>query len=171
MLTLPNEFFVKEPYPDIRPFECNNDTLILLQNLYCSQNSESVATLTYSYQHIITKPFNQQLCDAFIKIAMVEMRHLDLLGNAIAAAGGIPVFADSQNAFLSGKWVDYVTNVNKLLEIDIKNEIAAAKAYENASGAVCNEELARLLLRISLDEKLHAEILADIMKQLKFWIG
>jgi len=171
MLNIPQEFALKEPYPLITPFECDNDSLLLLQSLYCSQSSETVAILTYSYQHMITNPFNEGLAKILAKISIVEMRHLDLLGNAIVCAGGIPVFADNQNAFLSGKWVDYVTNVGKLLENDIRGEINAAKAYENAAQNVNDPKLAALFTRIALDEKLHAEILADVMKQLRFWIG
>lgn len=170
MLGIPKEYRINEPYPEIKRVHRDNNTLFLLQNLYCSQKSEITAVLNYSYQNNVTRQFNEQLAEAFIHIGMVEMHHLDILGNAILSSGGNPIYADSQNIFLSGKWADYSTNIVKMLENDIQAEIQAVNAYSKAAEAT-DQDISALLLRIAADENLHAEILTDLLKQVKFWIG
>ncbi|MEG2086459.1 MAG: ferritin family protein, partial [Clostridia bacterium] len=162
---------IKEPYPEIKGATNDSQTVMYLQNIYSSSHSESTAILTYVYQHLITSKFNEQLSNVFIEIGKVEMRHLELIGEAIIDFGGNPIFADSQGSFLSGKWVDYSTNIVQMLENDIKGEVEAAATYLKTADAVKNESLSKLLRRIAKDEELHAEILTSLLKQVRFWIG
>ncbi|MDD4291668.1 MAG: ferritin family protein [Clostridia bacterium] len=171
MFNIPESVTIDKPYPEIEGATASPATVKIIQQLYSSRHSEVVAILNYSYQHFVSDQVNKEIADILIKIGTVEMHHMDLLASAILDFGGNPIYADSQNNPLSGTWVNYLTNIVRILEFDIVEEEKAYEAYLLAAKAVENESLKALFERIALDEQRHAEILTDLLKQVRFWLG
>ncbi|MEG1499701.1 MAG: hypothetical protein RR400_01335, partial [Clostridia bacterium] len=84
------------PYPEIVGAIYSPETIRLLKNLYASRGGEFTAIATYFYQHIVLAPFNEEISKLFEQISMVEMMHLELLGEAIVSFGGDPTFSSPQ---------------------------------------------------------------------------
>lgn len=144
------------PYPEITG-SAGQKTLANLYDLYAGRASEMTAVSTYVYQHVLTEKDCEQISRMLMGIAMVEMRHLNLLAGAIRDLGGDPVYAGRYSWF-SGSYADYTKDVKLMFENDIEAEKAAAEAYRQAAGLTDNQSLAELFMRIAMDEELHAEL-------------
>jgi len=57
----------------------------------------------------------KDIAKIFMKIGQVEMRHLDLLAEAVIAFGGDPKFAGKSRTHLSGKWIGYGMGLKQIL--------------------------------------------------------
>lgn len=156
-----NEFSLLLPYPTVTSARDERD-LNALYDLYSGRFSEMTATSTYVYQSIISG--KSCLARLLGGIAMVEMRHIDLLGKTILALGGDPVFAGRYNYF-SGRYADYEKEVKTFLQNDILAEQNAAESYRAAAEQSANPELKDLLIRIAMDEDLHVELLTNCYKE------
>lgn len=152
------------PYPEVTG-SAGQKTLANLYDLYAGRASEMTAICTYVYQHVLTEKEYAELAGLFMGIGGVEMRHLDLLAEAIYALGGDPVYAGRYSWF-SGSYADYTKDVKLMLQNDIETEKAAAEAYKQAANATDNQSLAELLMRIAMDEELHAELLTCALEKL-----
>lgn len=135
------------PYPN--PLEAKK-----LMNDYGGRDSETTAVLQYMYQsYILNKEF-PDYSKAIEKIAIVEMHHHELLGTSIAELGGFPVIG-GRNTFWNGSFVNYVTDLVKLLEADIQGEEIAIANYEKTILSLQSESLKQMIERIILDEEQH----------------
>ena len=152
------------PYPEVTG-SAGQKTLANLYDLYAGRASEMTAICTYVYQHVLTEKEYAELAGLFMGIGGVEMRHLDLLAGAIYALGGDPVYAGRYSWF-SGSYADYTKDVKLMLQNDIETEKAVAEAYKQAANATDNQSLAELLMRIAMDEELHAELLTCALEKL-----
>ncbi len=157
-----NQFSLLLPYPAVTPAPDERD-LSRLYDLYAGRFSELTTICTYVYQSIIVD--NECISRILKGIAIVEMRHLNLLGNAILALGGDPVFAGRYNYF-SGRYADYEKDLCVFLQNDVAGERSAAESYRAAAELSRNGELSELLIRIALDEDLHVELLENCYKSL-----
>ena len=61
--------------------------------------------------------------------------------------------------------INYHTGIRQILLNDISSEQFAYKAYTLQSASVPDPKVSAILARLSLDEKLHAEILHDYLLQ------
>lgn len=149
------------PYPEIVDATNNKEVVKLLYDLYANSESELGAILTYSYQHIVLKNTNAEVAELLGKIGIVEMHHIELLGNAIIKFGGLPYYINSANEHFSTKSVFYCTNILHILKNDILQERMAVQAYTKTAQIVQNASLKALLLRIAQDEELHIKALEN----------
>lgn len=155
------------PYPSLsalRPSLCD---LSIISADYAGLTSELTAITQYVYHQLRMKkegltPVGQTL----LSIAMVEMRHLNLLGTAILQLGGDPIFYDQRPctcAPWSGSWVDYCGDVPAMLRSDLRLEQATIQAYLKQAKQVSQPVLAELLERIVVDERLHVAKLEGLL--------
>lgn len=151
------------PYPCICA-ERDERECVRLYDLYAGRFSEMTAICGYVYQSAITS--DERLVRVVEGIAAVEMRHLDLLANAIVSLGGDPVFAGRHN-FFSGRYADTEKEPSVFIQNDIFSENAAAAEYRRIAALSGNCSLKELLCRIALDEELHAEILGCEYERLR----
>ena len=94
------------------------------------------------------------------KIARVEMKHLELLGKTIRLLGANPKFkfVDISGRHLDNwqsKFVDYTTDLEKMLLDDIKKEYQTIANYEKHISLINDKYIKKLLARIIEDEKIH----------------
>ena len=66
------------PYPSIKHLDINLEYGQMMLSNLGGLHSEMNAISLYHYNHVITEPIYEELSDAFMHIAMVEMEHLDI---------------------------------------------------------------------------------------------
>lgn len=155
-----------EPYPEIENaipsmFEVR---LIKLNNF--SRRGEFSAINTYLYQHFILAEDFPEVANMLRQIAVVEMKHYELLSEAVVKFGGNPNLTDGRGNVWTGRNVLQIRNLRDILLADIKLEEEAIKNYETSTLKTQNQSLANLFLRIAEDEKLHVTALKNLLKTL-----
>lgn len=89
-----------------------------------------------------------------------------ILGTAIAAYGSFPVIG-GRTAFWNGSYVNYATDLIKLLEYDIQGELCAIENYKNTILCIQNNTLKATIQRIIEDEELHVVVLKAMLATAK----
>ena len=157
---------VNKPYPEVK-IDCQNPYWAsILHDDYAAKTSEYTAISQYVYAHI--KSCNKKVADDFLGIAIVEMDHLERLGDVINGLGGNPVFTDGCCNIWNSSFVPYGCCTEDRLRIAIQSEYEAINQYKNHICRICNDDIRKLLERIILDEELHIEIFKkDLYKYYK----
>ncbi len=151
------------PYPKVMVEEKNPYYADLLSQDYAGNDGELGAILLYSYQHFDKFKTNEELSKILSEIAIVEMRHLELLGETIRLLGKEPIYktCEAQRGdcvMWTTSSLDYTTNLKELLKEDIKVEICAIKNYKHHKRLIKDKYIKTLIDRILLDEVRHLEI-------------
>ena len=159
------------PYPEVKVEEKNPYYADILSEDYAGRVSETTATFLYSYQHFNTFDSNEEFSKIIEEIAIVEMKHLEMLGKTIKLLGKEPIYKTCEASrgdciMWTASNVDYSTRLKEMLEIDIAAETTAIKTYENHKRLINDKYIKKMLDRIILDEKRHLEIFNMIYKEL-----
>ncbi len=157
------------PYPKICVAQKNPQLARLLMHCYAGEVSEETAIHQYMYQSFYLKQENAELSDILSQIGEVEMRHLQMLGFLIRKLGVYPLFldpTDNYNAFWSGKYICYETNLTEMFQANIYAEQKAIREYNALIQTIDDECVKEILKRIVLDERLHLEIFEKILASL-----
>lgn len=155
------------PYPEVMVEEKNSYYADLLSQDYAGMVSESTAAFLYSYQHFNTFKSNEEFSKIIEEIAIVEMKHLEMLGKTIKLLGNDPVYKTCEASrgdcmMWSASNIDYSTDLKDMLKTDIKAEETAIKTYEHHKRLINDKYIKRMLDRIIMDEKRHLEIFNSI---------
>jgi len=144
------------PYPEVSgPVDA--ETLDMLKRDYAGSAGELTAITQYVFQSIAARA-NKPFADALLQIAIVEMTHLDMLGDAIITLGGDPQFSDGQRQWdTSG--LDYSQDLEAMIRVNIDAEETAIVNYEKHAALTVNKTVSKLLRRIAEDEELHLRFL------------
>ncbi len=154
------------PYPEIVESTFSPETVAILRNLYAARFSELTAVTTYSYQSRVLGEKFPDVTKLLENISMTEMKHLELLAEAIVEFGGDPSYINSRGQFWSGIYVDREKDVCRILKNGIRAETAAIGDYSMAATRVKNSSLRDLLLRIAQDEQHHKMLLEQELAKL-----
>lgn len=140
------------PYPEVTG-EPDPETVALLKEDYAGAGGELTAIAQYVFQ---TGRCTQDdhFANSILQIAMVEMIHLDMLGDVIVTLGGNPSFDDGKY-YWSAHNVNYAADLAGMLRANIKAEQGAIAAYEKHAAETKNASVKALLQRFIVDEKLH----------------
>ncbi len=160
------------PYPEVKVEEKNPYYADLLSEDYAGRSSETTATLLYSYQHFNTFDSNEEFSKIIEEIAIVEMKHLEMLGKTIKLLGKEPIYKTCEASrgdcvMWTASNIDYSTRLKEMLEVDIREESKAIKIYENHKRLIKDKYIKNMLDRIILDEKRHLEIFESLYEGLK----
>ena len=163
------KYTLDTPYPSIKELDTNIEySQIILSNLG-GLHSEMNAVSLYFYNHIILENQWPQLSKAMIQIAIVEMRHLQILGELIRELGVYPIYLDpivDQHEFWSAKYVNYEVNLKEMLILNMEAEQKAILQYNSLIHVIEEEDVKTILKRIVLDERLHLEIFEKLLQSL-----
>ena len=152
------------PYPKVTGAHCPN-TVKLLKEDYAGVVSELTAITQYIFQENSLDDY-PSFQKSLLKIAIQEMKHLDLLGEAIETLGGSPRFDDGEYYWVSSN-VDYSTGIKNIVLADIKAEKAAIENYTKHAQIIENKSVKDLINRIIEDEKLHLEFYENVLQLLE----
>ncbi|WP_243108698.1 ferritin-like domain-containing protein [Clostridium rectalis] len=139
---------------------------------YSSKVSEYTAVSQYIYAHFISENYMgnsiiKEIAQAFLGIAIVEMFHLDILGDLILKLGGNPKFRDGSKKNWKSNFVPYGRSVKENLQLAIKAENEAINQYEKHIKIIKNQSINKLLMRIVDDELLHLQIFKQLLIKLE----
>ena len=157
-----------EPHPKISVTRPNRELAILLTQDLAAAKSEMTTIHQYVYQSWMIQEKYPEISEGLSKIAAVEMHHFDILGKLIQMLGGNPKCQSINRGRFTvwnGNMINYHTGIRQILLNDISSEQFAYKAYTLQSASVPDPKVSAILARLSLDEKLHAEILHDYLLQ------
>lgn len=159
------------PYPSVDGLTEDLKSVRIISPAYAASGiSEMTASTQYIYQHFIFKKLGMKsIADTLEGIGIAEMSHIDLLGTMIMNMGVYPIYTANPMRycdFFSTKKNKYDTNPQKMIIEDISDEIAAIDLYKSMLKQLQNEQVAAVIARIILDEKMHIEVLKEILKQL-----
>jgi bacterioferritin len=111
----------------------------------------------------------QDVSDCLRGIAIVEMHHLELLGEYINRLGLYPTYSFYQGTrrmrWNSG-FVCYGRNLRDMLDSDIAAETKAIEGYERDIRSIPDPVIQSLLRRIIEDEEIHVKALTDLRQTL-----
>lgn len=158
----------KAPYPPLRVTEPNRRYAALLLQDIASQRSEMTAVSQYLYQHWILEHSGPEMAELLLRIAQVEMHHLDILGKLVVLLGGNPVFRCnplSCNSAWNGNMLQYQSDLKQLLTHNISAETAAVNNYTAQAETIQDSCVSDILLRIAEDEKLHCNIFRSLLEK------
>ncbi len=152
------------PYPEVRIERPNPLYAQLLLKDYASMVSEFSAITQYLYHHHLLKARYPDVADLLECISIVEMSHMEFLGEAIVKLGGKPIYGTVTPQGISwwqGKYVHYGKNICDMLISDIQGEKDAIIQYQKHYGQIKDRYLRELLARIVRDEMEHIELLTE----------
>ena len=156
-------FLDSGPYPTVDKGSDPN-TVRMLKEDFAGAVSEMTAVSQYIYQNILSSD-NESFANAILQIGIVEMSHMDMLGDAILALGGNPTFGNG-TVFWQGKLVNYARTLPEMLRADIESETQAIANYERHAANTTNAAVRALLRRIIKDEQLHLRFFRNTLASL-----
>ena len=152
------------PYPEVSG-PADADTVDMLRRDYAGSAGELSGITQYVYQSIAAGAGGEEaFANALLQIAIVEMMHLDMLGDAIAALGGDPRFCDDRQRYWSAADIDYSLGLEDMVRADIEAEETGIDNYQKHAAQTDNKSVRELLLRIAEDEKLHLHFFRRMLK-------
>ena len=166
------EYQVNKPYPKVEVEKENKEYAYLLLEDYAGVISEDTAIHQYSYQHFDQFNIDTEFSEALSRIAMTEMKHLNLLGKTIKLLGVDPKFIfveKNENCpkYWKSNFVNYTTNLKAMLIDDIKIEKEAIKAYQKHIQMIDDRYIKQLLERIIEDEEQHIKCFNELLERCK----
>lgn len=164
------EYRVNKPYPEIMVERPNlNYAKILLED-YAGSISEDTAVHLYLYQHLVSDDIWQYYSKIIENISIVEMHHLEILGKLIKQLGLDPAYVSFKEDRLvpwSASYVNYTTDLAKMLDVDIMSETKAIQKYHQHYKIIDDKYIRQILLRIIEDEEVHLKIFNELKELLK----
>ena len=163
----PNSNSTKKTYPELVNVIQNNKDVKTLKGLAYGPEGELTAILTYLYQHYILDSNYEEIKNALEEISTAEMKHYELLSEAIVEFGGNPTLTDGMGNVWTGRNISKESNVEQILKDNIKAEQNAIKQYLFAAKTTSNISLAELYLRIIEDEQQHIKLYEELLSKIK----
>ncbi len=111
--------------------------------------------------------YNQSDADTLVAIAIAEMHHLDILGEAMLKLGVNPRFVQYPNSkcYFDTSCVSQSVMPQKMIMDDIQGEMDAIAEYKKMLFVLKNENVAAVIQRIIIDEQLHLETLKEMLER------
>lgn len=162
------------PYPEVRVEKGNAFYADLLSQDYAGKTSETTAILLYSYQHFDKFESNKDFAKIIEEIAIVEMKHLEILGKTIKLLGKTPAYKTCESSrgdciMWDAENVNYETELKKMIKLDIESEKKAIRTYEHHKKIIDDKYIKNIIERIIMDEKNHLKIFEEMYNELKIY--
>ncbi len=150
------------PYPEMKVERENPRYAKLLMDAYADGGkSEFTAIGQYMHHHFTIE--NKEIADTEFCIALIEMKHLEMLADLITKLGGNPKFKRTNNAWWDGGEVSYGDTTCLKLKLDIEAEKAAIEGYRLLLSEIHDKYVQQALCRILEDEEVHLQLLTALL--------
>lgn len=167
---MPKPLVAEGAYPSLKSLSPDPYSARIISSAYASSAGELNAVLQYIYHSFnFGCAGDGERAQLLKSIAIAEMMHLDLLGEALINLGAQPVYSFCPPAhynFYSTKFVAYSRSLRNMIEDDIMGEKYAIYNYERMLPRLKNDVLRTLICRILEDEQLHLERLKLSLEEL-----
>lgn len=163
------KFSAKLPYPEPQVERQNIQYANILLKDYAGKVSEFTAVSLYSYQHFVSDGQYKDYAELIGGVAVVEMKHLELLGETIKLEGIKPMYINNvcpPGKFWNPIYVNYTTFIKEMIMEDIKSEEKAIKNYKYHMSLIKDEYIRKLIERIILDEEIHVKLFTKELQKL-----
>ena len=151
------------PYPEIRVERQNVHYANLISLAYAGQDSELTSVLLYSYGHQVMRGKSPEMLSGMLShIAMMEMRHLEMLGELIVLLGGDPRFCGPRRMGINTAMLGYASEPARILRGAISGEEAAIRLYGDLIKNINDGYVRAVLKRIIMDEEQHLKIFKEM---------
>lgn len=152
------------PYPPVRVERLNlRYARAMLDNLG-GNLSEMSAVSRYFYDHLATLRY-EQIADAFHRISIVEMHHLEIFGKLAMQLGEDPRLwaqCGNQKTYWSPAYNTYSGRLPELLNESIQKERGTIEKYLKQMEWIADPNIQENLMRIIEDERIHVEVLSHL---------
>ena len=157
------------PYPPITVEGRNISYAQILSSDFAGSKGEMSAIYQYIYQSWILQEQHPLISETLLRIAKVEMQHLNILGQLTIKLGGNPKCQFIQNRrsiVWNGSMVNYTQNLQEMLKANMADEQYAADMYMRHATMIQDGDISALLARLSLDELQHKSIVEGFLEQI-----
>lgn len=169
------------PFPPIKVERSNPDYATLLLDAFASSADSEIQAITQYIYHSKTIN-NSTISKALMCIALIEMRHLDTLGELIPLLGGKPIYENSNmNFWMTGNIayvdkniiyekgnnnvIDNKATYRKKLEANIDGERNAINGYKRLLNDIKDKYIEKIILKIISDEEVHIKIFKNLIEK------
>lgn len=155
------------PYPSVETLQKDVRSGQIISFAYATLRGELTATLQYTYHHFYMGETDKDDAETLMRIAIAEMKHIDILGEAMLRLGVSPKYVQCPNTqtFYNTSTVSQSTTPVKMLMDDVQGEMNAIADYQKMLFILKNEQVAAIIQRIILDEQLHLETLKTMLQK------
>lgn len=155
------------PYPSTETLTTDVTSGKILSFAFASAKGELSAILQYVYHKLHLWAINKQCAETLEAIALCEMHHLQILGQAMIKLGVNPRYVQypNGNCFFNTGCVSQSIAPQKMIMDDLRNELEAIAEYKKMLFVLKNEEVQAIVERIILDEQVHVEALKSVLKE------
>lgn len=155
------------PYPSTETLSVDVTSGKILSFAFASATGELSAILQYVYHQLHLSGTNKQCAETLEAIALCEMRHLQILGQAMINLGVNPRYVQhpNSNCFFSASCVSQSVAPQKMIMDDLRSELETIAEYKKMLFVLKNEEVQAIVERIILDEQVHVEALKSVLKE------
>ena len=164
--------WVDKPYPKVEVERPNIEYANILLQDYSGIVSELSSITQYVYQKFEKFNVDNEFSETLSQIAMVEMKHLELLGETIKLLGIDPKFIFNNNnnikTYWSSNYANYTTNIVDMLLSDIKIEQEAIAKYQYDINVINDEYVRKTISRIIEDEEMHINCFKKLLNNIGF---
>ncbi len=158
------------PYPEIQVLGPDPKMGALILDNVGGSNSEISTVALYVYNHFISNEEFKKVANIFKRIAIVEMRHLDIFSELSLALGVEPRFWTIQNErfrYWTPSYVNYALDLKTMIHRALNGELAAIEKYQQQIAVTNDPNIVANLQRVILDEELHADIFRQMIRTYK----
>lgn len=156
------------PYPEVRVQRPNRYYAELLLEDYAGQVSEMTAINQYFHHHIVFEEKFSDLAELEECVSIIEMWHLEMLGETIRLLGVNPqlrTLTNNKATFWCGNFVYYGNSVCDRLAADIAAEKSAIEQYRKHQQLIRDPYIVEMLERFIMDEQHHLQLFSNAMNK------
>ncbi|NLZ38565.1 MAG: bacterioferritin [Firmicutes bacterium] len=136
-----------------------NKNVFLLLDDYAGKVSELTAITQYFHHHLVVQ--EEDVAEVLERVALEEMRHLEMLGEALLNADIDPRIYNDKKAYWQGNYVNYQYRVCDILRADIQAELKAINQYYQHITAIEDKNIQIMLRDIIQDELRHIGMFSE----------
>ena len=159
------------PYPETGGIAPSANTARLLTPLsldLASGSGEMTAVYQYAYQSILLQARHPALSETLMRIAIVEMHHMNLLGQMMVALGGSPravSYFSGRPTPWNGTMPCYTKEPRQMLQADLKAEQDSYHRYRLQAHRISEPRISAVLARLAEDEAVHIRLLEQLLTE------
>lgn len=157
---------INVPYPPVKTEGKNQNYAALLTNDFAGSVSEMSAVTNYIFQSLITR--NKEIAETMKCISMVEMHHMDMLGELIVCFGSSPKIGAVSGCsirYWNGQYLCYDEDPLSYLKVNIANENKAIETYKGRITQINDCYAKKVIERIIMDEEHHIMLFQGLLKK------
>ena len=158
----------ESPYPLTGATHPTRAHAKLLSELLFGAHGEFTMINEFLYSELILSKEKAALADLFDCIALVDLRHFQMLSTILKQCGADPKYRTVRGThtdWWSGRSLSYPTTPANSLDLLCQYKRATIADYTNAIQHCNDDGIARLLLRIRADELCHLDLLSSVTEE------